>query len=54
MLTLITEDSTPVRLANALPSTTIAITMLASWIHHAVGAEWTFPPRTAPERETQS
>ena len=51
---MITEDSTPVGLANALPGTAVAVAVLAPRIDHAVGAERTFPPWTAPAIKTKS
>lgn len=53
-LTLITEDSTPIRLANTLPGTSITISVLAPRIDHAVRAKWAFPPWTAPVIKNKS
>lgn len=50
--TLITENATPVGLAEALPGAAVAISMFAARIDHALGAKWTFPPWSAPVIKT--
>ena len=53
VLTLITEDSSPVGLANALPGASVAVAVLASRVDHALGAEGALPPWTTPGRDTE-
>ena len=53
LLTLITEDSSPVGLANALPGASVAVAVLAARVDHALGAEGALPPWTTPGREGQ-
>ena len=53
VLTLITEDSSPVGLANALPGAPVAVAVLASRVDHALRAEGALPPWTTPGRDRE-
>jgi hypothetical protein len=53
---LITEDPTPVRVTDALPWRSVAVSMFASWIRSALITEFASPSWTTPvtTKHTQS
>lgn len=46
-LTLIAEDSAPVGITDALPGTSVAVTVPAARVHHALVAKGTAPSGSA-------